>query len=149
MNKYIKYILKYAIYIGFLQAWTATLGSLYCSEVKGLVPCLLCWYQRILMYPLAIMYAVALWKRHDKDVAYYALPLSIIGAILAFYQYLLQWTILKDLTPITCNAYAPCSDKQVVYLGFITIPFLSLMAFLLITFLNIILIKYKNHDKRK
>ncbi len=147
MNKYLKLLSKYAIYIAFLQAWTATLGSLYFSEVRGLVPCILCWYQRILMYPLAIIFAVALFRHKDKNVAYYALPLSIIGAIIALYQYLLQWTILKDLTPITCNAYAPCSDKQVVYLGFITIPFLSLMAFLLITILSIILIRYKKHDK--
>ena len=135
-----KVLNKYALHIAFLQAWAATLGSLYFSEVKGLFPCQLCWYQRILMYPLAIIFAVAI-ARKDKNVAYFALPFSIIGAIVALYHYLIQWTNLKDLNPISCSLINDCSEKQVIYLGFVTIPFFSLTAFLVITFLMLYLIK--------
>ena len=131
---------KYALHLAFLQAWAATLGSLYFSEIKGLFPCQLCWYQRILMYPLAVIFAVAIYRK-DKQIAYYALPLSAIGATVALYHYLIQWTALKEINPISCSVINDCSQKQVVYLGFITIPFFSLIAFLVITFLMLYLIK--------
>ena len=131
---------KYTLHLAFVQAWAATLGSLYFSEVRGLYPCQLCWYQRIFMYPLALIFAVAI-ARKDKNVAYFALPLAIIGAIVALYHYLIQWTNLKDLNPISCSLINDCSEKQVIYLGFVTIPFFSLTAFLVITFLMLYLIK--------
>ena len=137
-----KVLNKYALHIAFLQAWAATLGSLYFSEVKGLFPCQLCWYQRILMYPLAIIFAVAI-ARKDKNVAYFALPLSIIGAIVALYHYLIQWTALREINPIYCSVINDCSQKQVVYLGFMTIPFFSMLAFLVITFLMLYLINFR------
>lgn len=131
---------KYALYLAFLQAWAATLGSLYFSEIKGLFPCQLCWYQRIFMYPLAVIFAVAIYRK-DKQIAYYALPLSVLGATVALYHYLIQWTALKEINPISCSVINDCSQKQVVYLGFITIPLFSLAAFLVITFLMLYLIK--------
>ena len=132
---------KYTLHLAFVQAWAATLGSLYFSEVRGLYPCQLCWYQRIFMYPLALIFAVAI-ARKDKNVAYFALPLAIIGAIVALYHYLIQWTFLKDINPISCSLLNDCSQKQVVYLGFVTIPFFSLVAFLVITFLMLYLVKF-------
>ena len=138
---FLKKLSKYALYIAFLQAWVATLGSLYFSEIKGLYPCQLCWYQRILMYPLAIIFAVAIARR-DKNVIYYALPLSVIGAFIAIYHYLIQWTALDEINPISCSLINDCSQKQVVYLGFATIPFFSAAAFLVITLLMLYLIKF-------
>ena len=138
---FIKVIKKYALYIAFIQAWVATLGSLYFSEIKHLEPCVLCWYQRILMFPIAIILAVAI-IRNDKNVAYYVLPLSILGAFVAFYQYLLQMTPLSGVNPISCSSLEPCSAIQVLYLGFITIPFLSMSAFIIIGLIMLILVKY-------
>lgn len=129
--KLVEYVKRYALYIAFIQAWVATLGSLYYSEVRGLPPCLLCWYQRIFMYPLAILFAVAIIRK-ERIIAYYALPLAVIGAVIAFYHYLLQMTSLAQITPVSCSALTPCEEKQILYLGFITIPLLSLMAFLVI-----------------
>ncbi len=137
-----RFISKYAPYIAFVQAWLATLGSLYFSEVRGLTPCILCWYQRIFMYPLIFIIGVAIIRK-DKNIPYFVLPLSIIGAIIALYQYLLQMTGLAKITPIPCTSVTPCSQIQVLYLGFITIPFLSLMAFLVISALMIIMLKSK------
>ena len=130
---------KYALHLAFLQAWTATLGSLYFSEILGLEPCPLCWYQRILMYPLVILFAVAI-VRHDKNITYYALPLSAIGAVIALYQYLLQMTPLGLSKSLVCSAFVSCSQIDKIYFGFITIPFLSLMAFLVISILMVLLL---------
>ena len=80
--------------------------------------------------------------RKDKNVAYYVLPLSILGALVAFYQYLLQMTPLSGVNPISCSSLEPCSAIQVLYLGFITIPFLSMSAFIIIGLIMLILVKY-------
>jgi len=138
----IKLLEKYSLQIAFLQAWAATLGSLYFSEIRHFQPCLLCWYQRILMYPLTIILGIALIRK-EKNIAYYVLPLTIIGAIIAFYHYLLQMTSLADVTPISCNAYGPCRDVQALFFGFVTIPFLSLTAFVVISIMMVLLLRKK------
>lgn len=136
------FVKKYAIYLAFLQAWAAVLGSLYFSEIKGLTPCFLCWVQRIFMYPLIFILTVAIWRK-DKNGPYYVLPLSITGAIVAFYQYLLQMTPLSKVEAVTCSATAPCSAIQIMFFGFITIPFFSLTAFIVITSLMLVTLKTK------
>ncbi|MDO8486761.1 MAG: disulfide bond formation protein B [Candidatus Curtissbacteria bacterium] len=131
---------EYALKIAFVQAWMAVLGSLYFSEIAGLRPCLLCWYQRIPMYSSAVILAVAI-LRNDRKVYYYVLPLTIIGAAIAFYQYLLQMTPLATLVPAVCNAYESCSKIDFITLGFVTIPFLSLAAFLVVLIMMVIMLK--------
>jgi disulfide bond formation protein DsbB len=117
----------YALYIGFTQALVATLGSLYLSEILHLPPCMLCWYQRIAMYPLAVILGVAILRK-ERRVFEYVLPLAIIGWLIALYHSLLQWHIIPDkLAP--CAQGISCTTVQVHLLGFITIPFMSLMAF--------------------
>jgi len=143
MEKLIKFLTKYALPIAFFQAWVATLGSLYYSEIKHLPPCTLCWYQRILMYPLIIILGVAIIRK-DKNVAYYVLPFSIIGAIVAFYQDLLQMTPLSEPSVISCDALGSCSAIQIIYFGFVTIPFLSLAAFVLISVMMLFVLKSKS-----
>ena len=76
---------KIYVLIALAAAWTATLGSLYLSEILKFVPCTLCWYQRILMYPLAIILLVGLLRR-DKGVFLYALPFSIMGIGVSTYH---------------------------------------------------------------
>ena len=86
-----------ALYIALMVAWVAMLGSLYFSEVKGYVPCPLCWYQRILMYPLAGLIAFGL-LRLDTNLPYLVLPFSILGMCVSTYHYLLEKTELFDAT---------------------------------------------------
>ncbi len=127
------------IYIAWIQSIVAVVTSLYYSEVAGLTPCLLCWYQRIVMYPLVIIMAVGLWRR-DQHLPYYVLPFGIIGAITALYHYLLQVGVISEsLAP--CVAGVSCATKEVQYFGFVTIPFLSLLAFVLISVCMIIIIR--------
>lgn len=106
------------------------------------------------MYPLVIIIGVAIWRK-DKNVVYYVLPLSILGALIAFYHYMLQMTPLKDLTPIACNAYGPCSEIRALTFGvltlpkFVTIPLLSLTAFLVITAMMVVLLKTKDKNVKR
>ncbi len=119
-----------ALYIALLAAWTAMMGSLYFSEVRGFIPCELCWYQRILMYPLAGVIALGI-LRWDPHLPYLVLPFSLLGQGVSTYHYLLQKTDL--FTTGACTVGVPCSTTWINWFGFITIPFLAMVAFLIIT----------------
>lgn len=121
------------------QSLLAVFGSLYYSEGIGYIPCELCWYQRILMYPLTIIYGVALLKK-DVHIAFSGIILSGIGLIVAIYHYSLQKIPFLQDTAGFCGE-VPCTVQYVNYAGFITIPFLSLVAFAVIFISHIILIK--------
>lgn len=123
-------IQEYAPAVAALVAITATLGSLYYSEVAGYIPCTLCWYQRILMYPLVVVTLVGLISR-DNLLPRYVLPLSLIGIFISSYHYLLQLGIIGSSN--VCTSGVPCSGRFVNWLGFITIPLQALTAFTLIT----------------
>ena len=127
----------YLLYAAWLVSVVATLGSLYFSEIRGFVPCELCWFQRILMYPLSIILGIAAY-RQDYDIRRYVLPLTIIGGCTSFYHYLLQKVDSLGLVH-PCKNGVPCNMEYINWLGFITIPFLALAAFILITlFLSLI-----------
>lgn len=126
--------------ISYLAAWclalTATLGSLFFSEVMALPPCTLCWYQRILMYPLVVILAVG-WLLEDPRARLYALPLSLTGLAVAVYHNLLYYHILPEaIAP--CREGISCTTRQIEWLGFITIPLLALTAFGIISLLLIL-----------
>jgi len=121
---------KFALPFAFLVSVIAMSGSLFFSEVWKLPPCVLCWYQRIAMYPLVAIFFVGLVKR-DKDVHYYAYPLAIIGWLIAAYHNLLYYNIIPE-SNAPCVAGVSCTTKFFEWFGFITIPFLSLAGFSLI-----------------
>jgi disulfide bond formation protein DsbB len=121
---------QYGPYVAFGAALTAMLGSLYYSEIVGFVPCTLCWYQRILMYPLTLILLIGILK-HDQGVFDYVLPFSIIGIGVSTYHYLLQLGII-DHSP-ACSVGIPCGLRYVNYFGFLTIPLMALTAFVIIT----------------
>ncbi|NCS99887.1 disulfide bond formation protein B [Candidatus Parcubacteria bacterium] len=117
--------------MSFIVALIAMSGSLFYSGVAGFTPCTLCWYQRILMYPHVILLGVALWKE-DKRIMDYLIALSTLGVFVSGYHYLLQIGILA---PLPCSAIGysvSCTKTFVMSLGYITIPMMSLTAFLLI-----------------
>lgn len=122
---------EYAPALALLVALVATLGSLYYSEVRGFIPCTLCWYQRILMYPLVAILLVGLVRR-DPGLAAYVLPLSLLGILFSSYHYTLQLGLWGGESA-ACRVGVPCSGRYVNYLGFITIPLQALTAFLLIS----------------
>ncbi|PCN44328.1 disulfide bond formation protein B [Brevibacillus laterosporus] len=115
----------------WITAIIATVGSLYFSEVMHFVPCTLCWYQRILMYPLTILLGMAVYH-NDTSIYRYILPLSIIGMITSAYHYSVQKVpFMKGMS--FCTQGVPCTGEYINWLGFITIPFLALVAFVMIT----------------
>jgi disulfide bond formation protein DsbB len=119
------------MYTAWLVSIIATLGSLYFSEVKGFIPCELCWYQRIFMYPLTLILGVATFQ-NDAGLKKIVLPMSIFGGIISFFHYLEQKVPgFGGIKP--CASGAPCNAEYINWSGFITIPFLALTAFTLIT----------------
>lgn len=124
-------MLNKSILAAWLVALIATIGSLFFSERMGFIPCTLCWYQRILMYPLVFLLGVAFY-RNDKKIYVYALPLSIIGICVSSYHYALQKIpSLQEFS--ACTSGVPCSGQYINWFGFVTIPFLALLAFVMIT----------------
>ncbi|NLF63925.1 MAG: disulfide bond formation protein B, partial [Chloroflexi bacterium] len=100
-------------------------------EVRGFIPCTLCWYQRILMYPLVAILLVGLVRR-DPGLATYVLPLALLGILVSAYHYSVQLGLWGGESA-ACRVGVPCSGRYVNYLGFITIPLQAFTAFLLIS----------------
>ncbi|MFD1849683.1 disulfide oxidoreductase [Oceanobacillus bengalensis] len=123
-------ISQLSLYVAWLVSVVATLGSLYFSEIRGFVPCELCWYQRILMYPLSLLLGIATFQ-NDRSVKKYVLPMAIIGWSISLFHYLEQkvpgFAAIKP-----CANGVPCSAEYINLLGFITIPFLAFVGFTLI-----------------
>lgn len=135
-----KIIEKNILYLALIQALLATLGSLYYSEIRHFTPCVLCWYQRILMYPLVIIIAVGILRR-DRGLYQYVLPMSVLGMLIAGYHILLQKGFLPEsIAP--CEIGASCLTKYTGYFGFITIPVMSFTAFTVITLCMLIYRRY-------
>ena len=123
-------IRQYSLYLAWLVAVLATGGSLFFSEWMHFVPCELCWYQRIFMYPLVVLLGIATYK-NDRGIIPYARVLSTIGMCISIFHYLKQKVpSMQDVIP--CSSGVPCSGQYINWLGFITIPFLALISFVLI-----------------
>lgn len=120
------------LYVAWIQALVATAGSLYFSEVRDLPPCVLCWYQRILMYPLTGIIAVGI-LRLDRSLPFYVLPLTLAGLAVGSYHNLLYYGVIPEEALHTCQLGISCTTRQIEWLGFITIPLMSLAAFTVIT----------------
>ncbi|MGG5252691.1 disulfide oxidoreductase [Neobacillus sp. SM06] len=125
----------------WLVALISTLGSLYFIEVLHYAPCTLCWYQRILMYPLAVILGIAFY-RNDWKIYIYALPLSILGIIVSGYHTALQKIpYLQQFEK--CQTGIPCSKDYLNWFGFITIPMMAFVAFTMIT-ISLVILARKN-----
>lgn len=128
-----------------LLAWItsiiAMVGSLFFSERMGFIPCTLCWYQRILMYPLVVFLGIAFY-RNDREIYKYILPISLTGILMSSYHYALQ-KIPSMHEFSSCTSGVPCTGQYINWFGFVTIPFLALIAFIFITIMMFILWKRK------
>ena len=118
-----------ALRMAFSVAAVSTVGSLWFSEVGGFLPCELCWYQRIAMYPLVIILGAAAW-RGDPDPRWRVLPMSLVGMALSAYHYQLQ--LFPDQGS-SCDIAAPCTQQWVDEFGFVSIPFMAFCGFAVVT----------------
>jgi len=126
------------LFLCWLLVSMSTMGSLFFSYVMEFAPCVVCWYQRICLFPLVLILAVGLFP-FDTKVVKFALPLAIAGWLTAFYHTLLYSEIIPEsIQP--CNKGVSCTEKYIDLFGFLTIPMLSLLSFTavitLLIFLN-------------
>ena len=130
------------LFFAWLVATIATVGSLFFSEVMMFPPCVMCWYQRICMYPLVVILLVGLFPL-DTNVTRYAMPLTLIGLFFAIYHNLLYYKILPESVQ-PCSQGVSCTSDYINWFGFITIQLLSLVAFVMVL---ILLIMFKRKVK--
>ena len=132
------------IFSAWLVASVATLGSLFFSEVMMFPPCVFCWYQRICMYPLVVILSAGLFPV-TKSVIKFSVPLALIGWMIAIYHNLLYYKILPE-SAAPCVRGISCTTVYIEWLGFITIPLLSLLAFSAILILLFFTNKELSHE---
>ncbi len=121
-----------AIWLAFAVALVATVGSLVYSEVIHFVPCRLCWFQRIAMYPLSVILLVGAIRK-EAVVKYYGLPLALIGLAVSVYHNLVQF--FPSMEGGSCDPLNPCSARSVAVFGFIDLPFMAGAGFIVIAVL--------------
>ena len=118
------------VFIAWLIASTSTLGALFLSQVMGVAPCVLCWYQRVFMFPLVFVLAAGLFP-FDARLVRYALPLTAVGWMIALFHVLVVAGVVpENIRP--CAQGVPCKEQAIEWFGFLTIPLLSLIAFSLV-----------------
>jgi len=130
------------LYLAWITVLLSIVGSLFFSEVMQLPPCVLCWYQRIAMYPLLLIIGTGIILR-DARMKIYALPLALAGLAVAIYHNLIYYGFIPEsITP--CSEGVPCNAVQIEWLGFITIPLMGLGAF---AFIALCLVLYKPKEQ--
>jgi disulfide bond formation protein DsbB len=132
------------LFFAWIISLISLLGSLFFSDVMGYPPCVLCWYQRIAMYPLVFIYPFGLFPFEEKVVKSSVL-LVLIGWSISFYHNLLYYKILPE-SHSPCVKGISCTSVQLEWLGFITIPFLSFTAFSMIGFCLFKILRTKKND---
>lgn len=127
--------------IAFAIALAALIGSLY-LESTGLLPCVLCWWQRVFMYPLVVLIPIGLWLK-DRNLALYTLPLAVIGGLVALYHTLLYYGIVSEgLLPCTLGTPCTATLPEFLYLNLITASLASFIAIIVL-----LITDYRfNHD---
>jgi disulfide bond formation protein DsbB len=128
----------------FLVTGTAMAGSLYYSEVVGYIPCQLCWYQRIAMYSLAITSLVATIRKEPGNFRPYGLALALVGICVSIYH---TWLQAFPRATSFCSVEAPCSERHIWELGFVSLPFMALSAFLFTIGILVSFRKVKNETR--
>ncbi len=122
---------KHGFLVAFIVASLSVIGSLTYSDVLGYTPCVLCWWQRIFMYPLVLLFAMAL-RRNDKSIRPFAIGMALVGGFIALDHYFLQTTGVSVLPCSAVGYSVSCAKNFVLQYGYITIPLMALSAFGLI-----------------
>jgi disulfide bond formation protein DsbB len=109
-------------------------GSLFFSEVMNFPPCNLCWYQRLCVYPMAFIIMTGLYLK-SQDTVLFLFPFSVTGLLISIYHNLVYYKFITVIVP--CTESAPCTQQQLNWLGFVTIPLLSFVTFITLLALNV------------
>jgi disulfide bond formation protein DsbB len=138
-------VTPYALQAAWIVAVLATFGSLFLQYEEGLQPCTFCWFQRICMYPLSLLLGIAAFRGDVQVAKRYFLGLSTVGAVIAIYHYQLEHVPNEFSVCSLVPGETPCNVAVINIFGFISVPFLSMAAFLLITTL-ILLARGRNDE---
>jgi disulfide bond formation protein DsbB len=139
----------YELWLAFLVAAIATAGSLFFSQVADFVPCELCWFQRIAMYPLALL-TLLMALANDHRAARYLLPIPVIGAGVSVYHLLVENGLVEQTKACQISAPGGCATKWIDEFDYVTIPTLALTAFALIfAFLLFAVLEEKHGGRRQ
>ncbi|MDB5259775.1 MAG: disulfide bond formation protein DsbB [Candidatus Nomurabacteria bacterium] len=143
--KFLPRVANYVFPIGFITSLAGLVGSLYYSEVLGILPCDLCWFQRVFLYPQAFMFAYA-WYKKDSSVLAYSIILSTLGLLIGAYQHVMQlgYSVYRPCS--TAPFAVDCSTPTFIEYGFVTFP---LMAVVLFAILILIAVTHKRFAKRQ
>lgn len=131
----VHFLQDHYLFLGFIIALIAVSGSLFYSEIMGYAPCKLCWYQRILMYPQIIIFLIALKSKNNMSIVLNSLILSLVGGLIAGYHYLMQIGVVREIGCDVVGYSVKCSEFFSLAYGFITIPMMSFIAFVLLIIL--------------
>lgn len=131
----VHFLQDHYLFLGLLISLVATLGSLFYSDIMGYDPCKLCWYQRIFMYSQVILFLVAMKTKRNWSIVWNSLVLSLIGLLIAGYHYFMQIGLVSEAGCDVVGYSASCSEYFGLAYGYITIPFMSLVAFVLLFFM--------------
>ncbi len=144
-NKFLGFIDKHYLTLGFVLSLSAALFSLVYSEIIGFVPCYLCWYQRVFLFPLVFIFASAIWFK-DRKIVKYTLPLIAVGFLISVYQNFGYY--FKESSTLPCDASGVSCYQQLVseFGGYISIPMLALSSFLALLALVLVAHFYKKED---
>jgi disulfide bond formation protein DsbB len=132
---------RWSLWLAWIVALVTTLGSLYYSQVAHFTPCALCWYQRIAMYPLAIVLLVAALRR-DRGIGWYVIPVATVGALFAVYHTQLQ--AFPNQHSSFCTLADPCTTRYVWKYGFVSLPFMALSAFAFVITMTAVAAKFES-----
>lgn len=133
-----------ALPFAFAVALVCMGGSLYLSEIANYPPCLMCWYQRIAMYPMVLLMGIAALRK-DSGIKWYSVPLGLIGVSISIYHYLIEW--FPDSVAHACTEDVPCSTVWFRKFGFLSIPAMAGIGFLLIVTLSLLSTARRGDDR--
>ena len=144
-NSFLDFVDTHYLKLGFIISLAAALFSLVYSEIVGYLPCYLCWYQRIFLFPLVFIFGAAIWAK-DRRIVKYTLPLISVGLFIAIYQNFGYY--FADSGTLPCDASGVSCYQQLVYEfgGYISIPMLSLTTFVALLTLVLVAHFYKKED---
>ena len=136
-NVFLDYIAKHFLVFSFLLALFASVFPLVYSEIINFSPCVLCWWQRVFMFPLVFIFGIAFWIK-DRKVIIYTLPLIVIGFLISVYQNFFYY--FGENSTLPCDASGVSCYQRLVseFGGYISIPMLAVTAFFaLLTLLTV------------
>ncbi|MEI8175019.1 MAG: disulfide bond formation protein B [bacterium] len=144
-NKFLDFIDKHYLTLGFIFSLFASLTSLIYSEIIHFLPCQLCWYQRIFLFPLVFIFAIAIWYK-DRKIVKYVLPLLSIGFVVSIYQNFFYY--FGENSSLPCYAsVVSCYQQLVSEFGrYISIPMLALTIFFALLAIVLVAHFYKKED---